>query len=131
MKFLSRWGVVIFVVIAIALGAWTFVKNSEDIKEVDQLMIEYNNLEFEKNEKEIFLSELVNKKNELAGTLNATDNITSNQGFLYSVLLGVNSSVPQGLAFTSMDYNGDNLLEINGLSVNDNNILTFIEPSSA
>ena len=127
MKFLSRWGIVIFVLIVVALGAWTFVINLEDTKEVDKLMIEYNNLEFEKNEKEILLSELVSKKNELAGTLNATDNITSNQGFLYSVLLGINSSVPQGLSFSSIDYNGGDLLEINGSSFTDDKILTFIE----
>jgi type IV pilus assembly protein PilN len=127
MKFLSRWGIVIFVLIVVALGAWTFVINLEDNKEVDKLMIEYNNLEFEKNEKEILLTELVSKKNELAGTLNATDNITSNQGFLYSVLLGINSSVPQGLSFRSIDYNGGDLLEINGTSYTDDKILTFIE----
>jgi type IV pilus assembly protein PilN len=127
MKFLSRWGIVIFVLIVVALGAWTFVINLEDTKEVDKLMIEYNNLEFEKNEKEILLSELVSKKNELAGTLNATDNITSNQGFLYTVLLGINSSVPQGLSFSSIDYNGGDLLEINGSSFTDDKILTFIE----
>ena len=127
MKFLSRWGIVIFVLIVVALGAWTFVINLEDTKEVDKLMNEYSNLEFEKNEKEIVLSELVSKKNELAGTLNATDNITSNQGFLYSVLLGINSSRPQGLSFSSIDYNGGDLLEINGTSYTDEKILTFIE----
>ena len=127
MKFLSRWGIVIFVLIVVALGSWNFVINLEDTKEVDKLMIEYNNLEFEKNEKEILLSELVSKKNELAGTLNATDSITSNQGFLYSVLLGINSSVPQGLSFSSIDYNGGDLLEINGSSFTDDKILTFIE----
>jgi type IV pilus assembly protein PilN len=127
MKFLSRWSVVIFVLIIVALGAWTFVINLEETKEVDELMIEYNNLEFEKNEKGVLLSKLVSKKNELAGTLNATDNITSNQGFLYSVLLGINSSVPQDLSFSSIDYNGGDLLEINGTSFTDDKILTFIE----
>ncbi len=128
MKFFSRWGIVIFVIIAIALGVWNFLTDEKEVDRVDKLMVEYNLLEGIKNERQMTLTDLNIKKNSLEGTLKATNNMTSNQGFMYSVLLGINTAVPnQYLKLTKIDYEGGNELIVYGLSTNDGNILKFIE----
>ena len=128
MKFLSRWGIVIFVIIAIALGVWNFLISVKEVDRVDELMVEYNLLEGIKNEKQMTLTDLNIEKNSLEGALKATNNMTSNQGFMYSVLLGINTAVPnQYLKLTKIDYEGDDELILIGLSTNDGNILKFIE----
>jgi type IV pilus assembly protein PilN len=128
MKFFSRWGIVIFVIIAIALGVWNFLTNEKEVDRVDKLMVEYNLLEGIKNERQMTLTDLNIKKNSLEGTLKATNNMTSNQSFMYSVLLGINTAVPnQYLKLTKIDYEGGNELIVYGLSTNDGNILKFIE----
>ena len=54
--------------------------------------------------------------------------MTSNQSFMYSVLLGINTAVPnQYLKLTKIDYEGGNELIVFGMSTNDGNILKFIE----
>ena len=128
MKFLSRWGIVIFVIIAIALGVWNFLISVKEVDRVDELMVEYNLLEGIKNEKQMTLTGLNIEKNSLEGTLKATNNMTSNQGFMYSVLLGINTAVPNlYLKLTKIDYEGGDELIVYGLSTNDANILKFIE----
>jgi type IV pilus assembly protein PilN len=74
------------------------------------------------------LAGLLAKKDSLEMTLEATNELTSNQGFMYSVLLGINSSIPSSyLKLTKIDYLGGNEIIINGMSANDSNILSFIE----
>ena len=127
MKFVSRWGIVIFVVLAIIFGAWNFLSNGKEVDRVDELMVEFNSLEPERDEKLLTLGELNNKKDSLEMTLNATNDLTSNKTFMYLVLLGINDAIPnQFLKLTKIDYDrGD--LRIDGMSTNDGNILTFIE----
>lgn len=127
MKFLSRWGVVVFVVIAIIFGGWSFFSSQAESDELNQKMAEYQNLEMQKSEKETALSELISKKQSLSGMLDASSRIVSNQKFMHSVLLGINSAVPQGVSLNSIDYAGSNTVTIVGLSVSDQNILQFIE----
>ena len=128
MKFLSRWGIAIFVIIAIALGVWNFLISEKEVERVDKLLVEYNLLEEIRNERQMTLTDLNIKKNSLEGTLKATNNMTSNQGFMYSVLLGINTAVPnQYLKLTKIDYEGGNELIVYGMSTNDGNILKFID----
>jgi type IV pilus assembly protein PilN len=128
MKFLSRWGIVIFVIIAISLGVWNFLISEKEVERVDKLLVEYNLLEGIKNERQMTLTDLNIKKNSLEGTLQATNNMTSNQGFMYSVLLGINTAVPnQYLKLTKIEYEGDDELIVYGMSTNDGNILKFID----
>jgi type IV pilus assembly protein PilN len=128
MKFLSRWGVVAFVIVVIAFGVWNFLLNGKEVDRVDSLMVEYNQLEPVRNEYQMTLSDLMDKKDSLEMTLEATNELTSNQGFMYSVLLGINSSIPSAyLKLTQIDYLGGNEILIKGMSANDSNILSFIE----
>ena len=46
---------------------------------------------------------------------------------MYTVLVGINSAVPTQLKLTKIDYQGGNEIQIEGMSANDGNILTFIE----
>jgi type IV pilus assembly protein PilN len=128
MKFLSRWGVVVFVIAAIAFGAWNFLLNGKEVDRVDALMVEFNQLEPLRNELQMTLSDLLDKKDSLEMTLEATNELTSNQGFMYSVLVGINAAIPSSyIKLTEIDYFGGNKITINGMSANDNNILLFIE----
>jgi len=74
------------------------------------------------------LTDLNIKKNSLEGTLKATNNMTSNQSFMYSVLLGIKTAIPNNnLVLTKIDYEGVDKLIVYGLSTNDPNILKLIE----
>ena len=126
MKFFSRWGMVIFTLLVIALLSWSFFNDNTKIEKVDNLMVEYNNLEMLKSDKQMILDGLVAERKSLSGMLEASKKINSNQGFMYSVIVAVNSSVPQGVALNQIEYTGDDTLIISGLSINDQNILQFI-----
>ena len=128
MKFLSRWGVVLFAVIAVSFGIWNFLVSGSEVDRVDSLMVEYNELEPIRSEKQMTLSDLNFKKESLETTLDATSNLTSNQGFMYSVLVGINSAIPgSSLRLTKIDYSGGDEIQIDGISSNDGNILAFID----
>jgi len=128
MKFLSRWGVVIFAVLAVSFGIWNFLASGSEVDRVDLLMVEYNELEPIRSQKQNILSDLSVKKESLETTLDATSNLTSNQGFMYAVLVGINSAIPgSSLKLTRIDYTGGSEIQINGISSNDGNILAFID----
>jgi len=126
MKFLSRWGIVIFAVLIILFASWSFFSDNSKLERVDNLMIEYNNLETLKNNKLAILNDIKVKQKSLSGMLEVSKTLTSNQGFMYSVLLGVNSSVPQGVSLNIINYPGGNAITLTGLSISDQNILQFI-----
>ena len=126
MKFLSRWGIVIFLVLAILFAGWNFFSDGASIEDGKKQFIEYQDLKKQKQAKLTTLNQLKNSRAELSGILEASKSITSNQGFMYSVLLGVNTSVPQGVSLNRINYAGGNTLTISGLSISDQNILQFI-----
>ena len=128
MKFLSRWGVVLFAILAIAGGAWNFLISGNEVERVDKLMVQFNEVDPVRNQKKILLSNLNAKIVSLETTLAATSDLTSNQRFMYSVLLGINASIPsQSLKLTKVNYTGGSEIQIDGISANDANILVFIE----
>jgi len=128
MKFLSRWGVVIFAVLVVSFGIWNFLASGSEVDRVDSLMIEYNELAPIRDEKQFIFNDLNSKKQALETTLDATNNLTSNQRFMYSVLLGINSAIPgNSLKLTKINYSGGNEIQLEGISSNDGGILTFID----
>ena len=127
MKFLSRWGIVFFVVLSFSFGLWSFFSGQSESEELNQRMTEYQNLEMQKNEKETHLAEIESKKQALSGMLKAGSGIVSNKKFMYAVLMDINTSLPQGISFSNINYTGGDTLKIDGLSVSDQNILQFIE----
>ena len=128
MKFFSRWGIVLFIIAAISFGVWNFLMNKNEVERVDSLLFEYNSLVMQKDEKQLELEDLIQKKNLLAGTLKATENMTSNQEFMYSVLIGINKAIPnQYLKLSKVDFDDLQGVMIYGLTTSDNNILSFID----
>ncbi|SFV77508.1 Type IV pilus biogenesis protein PilM [hydrothermal vent metagenome] len=127
MKFLSRWAVVIFVIISFIVGIWSYLDGQAESEELAYKISEYETLMIQKEAKKIKLTSLKDQKTKLSGMLKASSSIVSNQKIMHAVLLGINSSVPQGVSLKSIEYQGDGQVVISGLSVSDQNILQFIE----
>ena len=60
-------------------------------------------------------------------TLQLSNSLKSNKELTYRVLAQVASSVPTRVRFDSVEYNGSNLLTIQGIAAGDQDILKFIE----
>ena len=60
-------------------------------------------------------------------TLKLSTSLKSNKELTYRVLAQVASSVPTRVRFDSVEYNGSNLLTIQGIAASDQDILKFIE----
>ena len=60
-------------------------------------------------------------------TLQLSNSLKSNKELTYRVLAQVASSVPTRVRFDSVEYNGSNLLTIQGIAASDQDILKFIE----
>ncbi len=60
-------------------------------------------------------------------TLKLSNSLKSNKELTYRVLAQIASSVPTRLRFDQVDYNGGNLLTIQGVAASDQDILKFIE----
>jgi type IV pilus assembly protein PilN len=129
-KLLSRWGVVIFVALAILLATWTFFSDGVDIVEGEKQVAEYNDLKKQKNDKMVILNKLKKARENLYGMLEASKNITSNQEFMYTVLQGINSSAPPGISLSSIDYSNA-VITIKGLSIDISEMKKFIDALTA
>ena len=53
--------------------------------------------------------------------------LKSNKELTYRILAQIASSVPTKLRFDQVDYNGGNLITIQGVAASDQDILKFIE----
>ena len=60
-------------------------------------------------------------------TLQLSNSLKSNKEVSYRVLAQIASSVPTRVRFDSVDYNGTNLITIQGIAASDQDILKFIE----
>ena len=60
-------------------------------------------------------------------TLKLSNSLKSNKELSYRALAQIASSVPTRLKFDQVDYNGGNLLTIQGVAASDQDILKFIE----
>tara|TARA_B100000963_G_scaffold223659_1_gene195024 strand:+ start:17025 stop:19469 length:2445 start_codon:yes stop_codon:yes gene_type:complete len=60
-------------------------------------------------------------------TLKLSNSLKSNKVLTYRILAQVATSVPTRLRFDKVDYNGSNLLTIQGVAASDQDILKFIE----
>ncbi len=127
MKLLSRWGVVVFVAVVMILGLWSFISAQNESDNLDTQLSEYQLLDSDRKSKQQELSRLNTEIDNLSVMLDTSSDIVSNQKFMYSVLLDINSSFPQGVQLNKIEYSGDNKITITGLSISDQNILKFIE----
>ena len=90
------------------------LENYAEVKKTHQV----KTAEFKKVSKELRLMET---------TLKLSNSLKSNKVLTYRILAQVASSVPTRLRFDKVDYNGSNLLTIQGVAASDQDILKFIE----
>ena len=60
-------------------------------------------------------------------TMQLSNSLKSNKELTYRILAQVASSVPTRVRFDKVDYNGSNMLTIQGVAASDQDILKFIE----
>jgi Fimbrial assembly protein (PilN). len=72
MKFLSRWGIVIFVVLAILFAGWSFFSDGASIEEGKKQLVEYQELKKQKQAKLTILNKLKSDRMDLDRILEAS-----------------------------------------------------------
>ena len=127
LKFLSRWGVVIFAVFAVLGSIYTFVDVTGDKAEIESSMVEYEDLIEQKNMLEAKSIDFNRKKSELDQTLNIAKSSNRKYSKMYDILVSLNKSVPEGISLKRINYGEGDEVNITGLSVSEVNILAFIE----
>jgi len=112
--------------LVVLFGGYSFLSSQSENSELDQQVSEYQQLEMQKQAKQDEISILEDEINKLSGMLNASDSLTSNQKYMYTVLSRINKSVPQGIQLNGINF-GEDAISITGLSISDQNIIQFIE----
>jgi len=113
-------GIAAVYLLLFALSFWNIysynkkLENYAEVKKTHQV----KTAEFKKVSKELRLMET---------TLKLSNSLKSNKVLTYRILAQVASSVPTRLRFDKVDYNGSNLLTIQGVAASDQDILKFIE----
>ena len=113
-------GIAAVYILLFALSFWNIysynkkLENYAEVKKTHQVKTG----ELKKVSKELRLMET---------TLQLSNSLKSNKVLTYRILAQVASSVPTRLRFDKVDYNGSNLLTIQGVAASDQDILKFIE----
>ena len=113
-------GIAAVYIVLFALSFWNIysynkkLENYAEVKKTHQL----KSAELKKVSKELRIMET---------TLKLSNSLKSNKVLTYRILAQVASSVPTRLRFDKVDYNGSNLLTIQGVAASDQDILKFIE----
>ena len=113
-------GIAAVYLLLFALSFWNIysynkkLENYAEVKKTHQV----KTAELKKVSKELRLMET---------TLQLSNSLKSNKVLTYRILAQVASSVPTRLRFDKVDYNGSNLLTIQGVAASDQDILKFIE----
>ena len=113
-------GIAAVYLLLFALSFWNIysynkkLENYAEVKKTHQI----KTAELKKVSKELRLMET---------TLQLSNSLKSNKVLTYRILAQVASSVPTRLRFDKVDYNGSNLLTIQGVAASDQDILKFIE----
>ena len=126
-KFLSNFafkgviGLVSLVyVILFSISFWQIMDLNKKIVNYENIVQEHSNFQVtqEKYSKDL---------RKMTTSLELSKSISSNKVINFRVLAQIASSVPRGVKFKSLDYDGNNQLIIEGSSSNDQNILQLIK----
>ncbi len=126
-KFLSNFafkgviGLVSLVyVILFSISFWQIMDLNKKIVNYENIVQEHSNFQVtqEKYSKDL---------RKMTTSLELSKSISSNKVINFRVLAQIASSVPRGVKFKSLDYDGNNQLVIEGSSSNDQNILQLIK----
>ena len=113
-------GIAALYVILFGLSFWNIHSYNKKLKDYSIVMKthEQKKLELQKTMKEFKLMQT---------TLKLSSTLKSNKELTYRILAQIASSVPTKLRFDQVDYNGGNLITIQGVAASDQDILKFIE----
>ena len=75
---------------------------------------------------EVLFSKNLNEQKVMKKALIIGNSINSNQSLTYRVMAQIASSVPKRVRFTSLTFDGDNTVNIDGEAYGDNDILKLI-----
>jgi type IV pilus assembly protein PilN len=125
-KFLGKWGLISFSILFIIVSVSVFFYDQSETKKINEQMQEYNSLTVQLNTLNMELAEINRESSEINKTLAVAKDVRSNQDFLYATLQSTIKSVPRGVSLKSITYIKGGI-ELDGLSVSDQNILGLIE----
>jgi type IV pilus assembly protein PilN len=111
--------VAVVYIVLFSFSFWQISNLNKKIVNYEKIVKEHKSTEKEKNK---FAKEL----GRMTTSLKLSKSIKSNKIVSFKVLAQVASSVPRGLRFESIDYDGQKRLIITGSSANDQNILKLI-----
>ena len=113
-------GIAALYLILFGLSFWNIHSYNKKLKDYSVVMKthEQKSLELKKTMKELKLMQT---------TLKLSSTLKSNKELTYRALAQIASSVPTKLRFDQVDYNGGNLITIQGVAASDQDILKFIE----
>ena len=112
--------VAVIYILLFSFSTWQIISLNKKIVNYEKIVQEHKNVENEKNK---FSKELGKMKT----SLKLSKSISSNKIISFKVLSQIANSVPRGIKFNSLEYDGSKRLIIQGSSSNDQNILKLIK----
>ena len=111
--------VALIYVILFSVSFWQIINLNKKIVNYNEIVKVHKDTEVEKSKYSKELGKMIK-------SLDLSKSIKSNKVLSFKILSQVASSVPRGVKFTSIDYDGKKRLIIEGSSSNDKNILQLI-----
>jgi len=97
-----------------------------NIQQYNKALVGYENVKSTHEQKTIQKNNLIKKVSLMSKTLKLSKSIKSNKKFSYRALAQIASSVPNRVRFQSLEFDGSNLLIIEGDAFSDQDILKLI-----
>ena len=113
-------GIAALYLVLFALSFW-------NIHSYNKKLVNYAKVQQTHQEKSAELKSVSKELKLMQTTLKLSNSLKSNKELSYRALAQIASSVPTRLKFDQVDYNGGNLLTIQGVAASDQDILKFIE----
>jgi len=123
-KAYSKYALIALTLLIVLGTGYSFFSLSEEKDAIDTKMADYQVVANERDAKANELDQLTRQVDEIAGLLEASSDLYSNQEFMYDLLTHINSSVIEGIALDSINYS-DGVIDIVGRSLSDQNIIEF------
>lgn len=125
-KFMGKWGLVLFSIVFVLVSGAFFIDNHSETEKLDDHLVEYNSSIAQLDNLKMELAEINEELSKTNNTLAVSKDVHSNQVFLYAVLQSTIKSIPRGVSLKAIIYEKGRL-QIDGISVSDQNILGLIE----
>jgi type IV pilus assembly protein PilM len=125
-RILFKVSSIILAIILIGGGSYFYDYNTKEQKKLDKQLIGFDVLKKELTLKTKKVSDMKKQKTELELLLKNGLDLKSNKVFLYDILEHISNVIPMGIKIEEIELKESNLLKIQGVSLNDRNIVTMI-----